>query len=88
MTTVRLFRADRLVGFVAFTETGHRMRPLEILTHDQAMAVRRELEEGRMVGSVVGYTWYRQASSSCPRDDSKPCPCDDEACGEELSTSS
>jgi hypothetical protein len=82
MTTVGLFRTNRLVGFVAFTETGWRMKPPGILTHDEATIVRRELEAGRMLGSVSGYTWYRQASSSCPRDVDKPCPCDDEVCAD------
>jgi hypothetical protein len=88
MTTVRLFLSQTPSGLVGFDDTGHRMRPPDILSDDSVNTIRRELEAGFVTGWACGYLWYRQATPYCPmdvalpdRNVTKPCPCDDEICG-------
>jgi len=80
MTRVRLFFSGRPIGFIAFTDTGYRVRPVGVLSPSLIEAIGSEVEANRPSGSVGGYTWDLQAFASCPLDDAKPCPCDDEIC--------
>lgn len=81
MMRIRLFLSRKPAGFATFSESGCQMRPAGILSDESADAVRRALNKGHTRGSIRQYDWYRQASPSCPLNDTKPCPCDDEVCG-------
>jgi hypothetical protein len=86
MMTVRLFCFLEPGGFVGFDDTSYRMRPAGILSDDSVAAIRGDLEAGYLCGTIGKYNWYRQSTPYCPivGKDPKPCPCDDEVCGEEI----
>ena len=80
MTTIRLFRSQEPVGLIGLDADGHRMRPAGILSDASLNELKRQLETGCISGFIDDYRWYRQVLPFCPLEETKPCPCDAEAC--------
>jgi hypothetical protein len=84
MTRIRLFHLQKPAGFITFSESGCRMKPDGLVSDEQLDGLRRDLGAGSVAGKVDRYRWYRQPLPFCPDNAAKPCPCDDEVCGPDL----
>lgn len=62
MIRVRLFRIGRPVGDILLDDDKPCMSPTNILRDGEIHDISRDLQLGRIKGSIGEYEWYRQAT--------------------------